>query len=138
MLMNNAIKYAKDLRDQGIFVFTVAVGTEINELLLRNFAGDDNYYLEVESYSVLTDRIGKLKQSLSNSCSTEGIPGRDGDFGFPGDKGEPGKKGATGLGRKGSAGREGLSGTKGDPGYSIRGEPGKDGPKGQPGDNGKI
>lgn len=136
--MQSATQYAEDLRAEGVLIFTLAVGTEINKLLLKNFATKDKYYIEVESYTALTARIGELKDSLSAECSLEGEVGRDGFPGIAGPKGFAGEKGLSGNSPPGKKGSVGPKGIKGEPGFGINGPDGDKGSKGQTGDKGML
>ena len=138
--MEDARDYAKDLKKEGILVFTLAVGVEKNIFLLKEIASKDTYYLEVQSYTELIRRIGLLKDNLAQGCTVEGEPGKDGIPGEAGSTGEPGEPGKPGDGEPGPDGQKGLKGFPGEPGDRVaaKGEPGVKGEKGEKGSNGKL
>ena len=136
--MNNSIDYARDLRNAGVSIFALAVGPEKNELLLRKFVSDPAYYLEIESYAQLDNKLGELELSFRSGCVTVGDPGRDGRPGGPGQRGPRGNKGQPGFSAKGFDGSQGRKGEKGDPGLGYQGIPGDPGFMGFPGDKGNI
>eukprot|EP00111_Clytia_hemisphaerica_P009100 TCONS_00026700-protein len=142
-LSGNALNSANQIKARGTLVFSLAVGTEKNRYLLQRFVSDDNYYLDVPTYSFLSQKIEDLKIALSRSsgCVTEtqkgepgrnntvkgkpgdrgvqgvpGPPGIEGPEGFIGNNGPKGYRGSTIPGQKGEQGYEGLNGVKGEPG----------------------
>jgi len=137
-LMAEARQYARDLKKEGVLVFTLAVGVEKNIFLLKEITSKETYYLEVESYKQLVEGIGQLKDNLAQACTIDGEPGKDGAKGDQGDAGPKGNKGPPGDGEPGVPGFAGLKGFKGEPGsssdLSSRGKPGRKGPKGDRGE----
>ena len=136
--MKNAQEYARDLRNAGVSIFALAVGPEKNDLLLRDFVSNPEYYLEIESYAQLDNKLGALELSLRSGCVTVGDPGRDGRPGEPGQRGSKGNKGQPGFSAKGSDGSPGRKGERGEPGLGYNGIPGDPGFMGFPGEKGNI
>lgn len=136
--MENARVYTRDLRNAGVSIFALAVGPEKNELLLRDFVSDPEYYLEIESYSQLDSKLEALELSLQSGCVIVGDPGRDGRPGVPGQRGPKGYRGQPGFSAKGFDGSQGRKGEKGEPGLGYQGIPGDPGFMGFPGEKGNI
>jgi len=123
-LQKNALKYADDLKREGVTIFALGVGAERNKYLLQEIVSDQSYYLEIESYSDLLTRIYEVQNDLEDTCTYVGDPGRDGLPGQPGRDGERGEKGKNGMRPPGPAGRRGLKGLVGE---SLSGRPGTPG-----------
>jgi len=137
-LIDDAQANAEALKQDGVELFALAVGDEINTLLLQEFVSNSSYYMEVESYTALAAKVKNVQRSLKDRCVSEGEPGRDGFPGMPGDPGPDGLKGPPGDVIPGPDGKPGPKGYKGQMGDGIKGQDGSQGVVGLPGVKGNL
>ena len=117
-------------------MFAIGVGPEKNTLLLKSFTSKPSYYIEIQSYSELVQKVTDLKVSFQSGCVVVGEPGRDGFQGSDGADGEPGEKGKRGASPQGIPGANAAKGQKGEPAFGFQGRTGNTGLPGVRGDRG--
>eukprot|EP00795_Rhopilema_esculentum_P016249 gene16249-7628_t len=138
--MESPIKIAAELKSQGMRIYVLAGGPEIDWNLLSQVASSQRDVVEARNFNDLFNRFSVVQDALQIGCSTakgeRGDPGEPGDVGPPGPIGPIGRKGAKGLSFMGGSGSRGQKGEKGASGDGIPGLPGQQGLMGFPGATG--
>lgn len=152
---------AKELATEGIDIFSVGIGQEINRVELESFISKpEHIFLASDLSSLVADLSGDISRALKcegGPRGAEGRPGVDGDPGSVGKVGSDGPQGTKGLpgeigygprgdigeiggvGRQGELGEKGYRGPAGKIGnQGVRGPVGYDGPAGPKGKRGEI
>lgn len=142
--------YAKQLIEDGIEIYAIGMGEEIDRVELESLIPKPEYiFLADRIDSLVKSLVGEIGQALTCEGGPRGPNGRSGDdgppgaYGLVGEIGEAGPKGEQGEpgfgpdGEKGEIGLPGLYGNVGEEGYrgpvGILGPRGPIGPKGNSG-----
>ncbi len=64
------ISIAQDLKDQGISIFVIGAGVEIDWNLLKQVASNERFVLEAENFDLLQSRVGDVQSALRIGCLT--------------------------------------------------------------------
>jgi len=138
--MESPINIANELKKQGMKIFVLAGGPEVDINLINQIASDRRYVVEAKNFEELFRQPASLQSAFVTTAGcAKGEPGEPGDVGDPGiigNAGPKGRKGAKGVSFSGEIGPRGQKGLKGEPGVGIQGEPGRQGLMGFPGANG--
>lgn len=114
---------AKELVADGIDIFAIGIGPEIDRVELESFISKPEYlFLAPEIDKIVSAVSEEITTALKCEGGPRGIEGRAGDDGPPG-----------AVGRPGNLGPDGPRGDRGDPGYGPKGDQGVRGSVGLPG-----
>ena len=66
--MISPVVLAKDLKDQGVTIFVMGAGVEIDWNLLNQVASNQNYVIESEDFDALLGRVQNVQSALRIGC----------------------------------------------------------------------